>query len=125
MEMTASDPNACYTDTQNGLNAELTDPRSGQIISINVQDTVGDHPAKTSDGQPQLIMLGIDATQDNPIVNWAATGGTVTLDDVNAQVASDDGSVSTHGVRGHLSADLSSPQGALHISGPFACHLAS
>jgi hypothetical protein len=29
---------------------------------------------------------------------------------------------STHGVLGHIEADLSSKQGNVHISGPFACH---
>ncbi len=127
-ELTASDANACYFDSQNAFNGQLTDPHSGDIISINVAGSVGDHPAQTSDGHAQLAMLGMDpaqsdATQDDPFVNWTASGGTVTLDNTDTQVASDDGSASTHGVLGHINADLSSPQGAIHISGPFACHL--
>jgi hypothetical protein len=124
IEMTASDVNACYMDSQNALNVQLTDPVSGQIISINVLGTVGDHPAKAADGHAQLTMLGLDTTQDDPFINWSATGGTVTLDNVDTQVALDDGSASTHGALGHIDADLSSQQGTLHISGPFACHLA-
>jgi hypothetical protein len=69
-------------------------------------------------------MLGFDSTRTDPFVNWAATGGTVTLDDIDTQVGLDDGSASTHGALGHIEADLSSPQGTVHISGPFACHLA-
>jgi hypothetical protein len=124
VEMTASDVNACYVDSQNALSVQLTDPVTGQIISINVLGTVGDHPAKAADGHAQLTMLGLDTTRDNPFVSWAATGGTVTLDNIDTQVALDDGSASTHGALGHIDADLSSAQGALHISGPFACHLA-
>ena len=85
---------------------------------------MGDHPAKASDGHAQLIMLGYDPTQTDPLVNWAATSGTVTLDNIDTQVALDDGSASTHGALGHIDADLTSPRGPLHISGPFACHLA-
>jgi hypothetical protein len=123
-ELTASDANACYFDPQNAFNGQLTDPSSGDIISINVAGSVGDHPAQASDGHPQLTMLGIDATLDNPFVNWAASGGTVTLDNTNTQVTLDNGGSSTKGVVGHINADLSSPQGTIHISGPFACHLA-
>jgi hypothetical protein len=124
IEITASDTNACYFDSQNVLNVELTDPATAQIITMNVLGTVGDHPARADDGHAQVSMLGIDSTQDNPFVNWLASGGTVTLDDIDTQVALDDGSASTHGALGHIDADLSSPRGALHISGPFACHLA-
>jgi len=124
IEMISSDANACYLDSNNVFNGQLTDPASGQIISMNVLGTVGDHPAKASDGHAQLTMLGFDSAQDDPFVNWAATGGTVTLDTVDTQVALDDGSASTHGALGHIEADLSSRQGAVHISGAFACHLA-
>jgi hypothetical protein len=124
IEITASNANACYMDENNVFNGQLTDPVSGLIISINVLGTVGDHPAKASDGHPQLTMLGMDPTQDDPFVNWAATGGTVTLDNIDTQVALDDASASTHGALGHMTADLTSPEGTLHISGPFACHLA-
>jgi hypothetical protein len=123
-ELTATDANACYFDSQHALNGQLTDPSSGDIISINVAGSVGDHPAQASDGHAQVTMLAIDTTQDNPFVNWSASGGTVTLDNTDAQVALDDGSASTHGVMGHINADLSGPQGMIHISGPFACHLA-
>jgi hypothetical protein len=124
IEMTASDANACYLDSNNVFNGQLTDPDSGQIISINVLGTVGEHPAKASDGHAQLTMLGFDSSQADPFVNWAATGGTVTLDSVDTQVALDDGTASTHGAQGHIEADLSSQQGVVHVSGAFACHLA-
>jgi hypothetical protein len=124
LEITASDVNACYLDSQNALNVQLADPNSAQIISIYVLATLGDHPAKAADGHPQLTMAGLDTTQDDPFINWSATGGTVTLDNIDTQVALDDGSASTHGAMGHIDADLSSTQGTLHISGPFACHLA-
>ena len=124
LEITASDANACYFDSSNVFNGQLTDPASGLIISINVLGTAGDHPAKASDGHAQLTMLGYDASQADPFVNWSATGGTVTLDDIDTQVPLDDGSASTHGALGHIDADLTSPTGALHITGPFACHLA-
>jgi hypothetical protein len=124
LEITVSDANACYVDSDNVFNGQLTDPVSGQIISINVLGTVGDHPAKASDGHAQLTMLGFDSTQTEPFVDWAATGGTVALDNLDTQVALDDGSASTHGALGHIDADLSSPKGAIHISGAFACHLA-
>jgi hypothetical protein len=124
VEMTASDANACYVDDRNVLNSQLTDPTSGVIISINVLGSVGDHPAKADDGHAQLTMLGIDTTLSDPFVNWSASGGTITLDDIDTQVALDDGSASTHGAVGHVDADLTSPQGTIHISGPFACHLA-
>jgi hypothetical protein len=124
VEMTVSNTNACYVDSDSIFNAQLTDPASGQIISINVLGTVGDHPARASDGHAQLTMLGFDSTKADPIVNWAATGGTVALDNLDTQVALDDGSASTHGALGHIEADLTSPNGAIHISGPFACHLA-
>ena len=124
VEITASNANACYLGSDNVFNGQLTDPVSGLIISIAVLGTVGDHPAKASDGHSQLTMLGMDPTQDDPFVNWQATGGTVTLDDVDTQVALDDGSASTHGALGHLTAELTSAKGTLQITGPFACHLA-
>lgn len=124
VEITASDANACYLDDSGVFNAQLTDPVSGLIISINVLGTVGDHPALASDGHAQLTMLGMDSTQDDPFINWSATGGTVTLDNVDTQVALDDGSASTHGALGQIDADVTSRQGAIHMSGPFACHLA-
>ena len=123
LEITASNANACYF-SDNVFNGQLTDPASGLIISINVLGTAGDHPAKASDGHAQLTMLGFDASQADPFINWSATGGTVTLDDIDTQVALDDGSASTHGALGHIDADLTSPNGAVHITGPFACHLA-
>jgi hypothetical protein len=124
-ELKASDANTCYIDDQSGFNGQLTDPSVNDIISINVASSVGDHPARASDGHPQLTMLGIDEqSQDNPFINWSASGGTVTLNNTDTQVPLDDGSASTHGVLGHIEADLSSPQGTIHISGPFACHLA-
>jgi hypothetical protein len=124
VEMTATDTNACYFDSDNVFNGQLTDPASGLIVSIDVLGTVGDHPAKASDGHAQLTMLGFDSSQEDPFTNWSATGGTVTLDDIDTQVALDDGSASTHGALGHIDADLTSPTGAVHITGPFACHLA-
>ena len=124
LEMTVSNANACYFESNNVFNGQLTDPASGLIISINVLGTVGDHPAKASDGHSQLTMLGYDSSQADPFINWSATGGTVSLDDIDTQVALDDNSASTHGALGHIDADLTSPIGAVHISGPFACHLA-
>ena len=124
-ELTKSDANACYFDSQQAFNGQLTDPSTGDIISINVAGSVGDHPALGSDGHPQLTMFAIDTTQDDPFINWSASNGTVTLDNTDTQVPLDDGSAATHGVLGHLNVDLNSPQGTLHISGPFACHLAS
>src|SRR5438094_106105 len=109
VEMTASDANACYFGDQQVFNSQLTDPASGLIISINVLGTVGDHPAKADDGHAQLTMLGIDTTQPDPFINWSASGGTVTLDNIDTQVALDDGSASTHGAEGHIEADLTSP----------------
>lgn len=106
IEITSSNANACYFDSDNVFNGQLTDPVSGQIISINVLGTVGDHPAKASDGHAQLTMLGFDTTQDDPFINWAATGGTVTLDDIDTHVALDDGSASTHGALGRIESDL-------------------
>jgi len=124
LEITASDANACYLDDTNVFNGQLTDPASGLIISINVLGTVGDHPALASDGHAQLTMLGIDSTQADPFINWTAKGGSVTLDTIDTQVPLDDGSASTHGARGHINADLTSSQSTVHVSGPFACHLA-
>jgi len=125
VEMTTTDANACYLDAStNTFNGELTDPASGEIMSISVLGTVGAHPAQASDGHAQLTMLGIDTSQTDPFINWKATGGTVTLDNIDTQVALDDGSASTHGALGHIDADMSSPLGAIHVSGPFACHLA-
>jgi len=125
LEMTQTNANACYFDDSNNVfNGQLTDPASGLIISINVLGTAGDHPAKASDGHAQLTMLGYDSSQADPFINWSATGGTVTLDDIDTQVPLDDGSASTHGALGHIDADLTSPTGAVHITGPFACHLA-
>jgi hypothetical protein len=122
--MTLSDANACYLDADRVFNGQLADPLSGQIISINVLASPGDHPAKASDGHAQLTMLSFESTQTDPFVNWTATGGTVTLDSLETQVALDDGSASTRGALGHIDADLSSTQGAIHITGSFACHLA-
>jgi hypothetical protein len=125
VELTASDANACYMDSDSTtFNAQLTDQSSDLIISINVLGTVGDHPARAADGHPQLTILGTNATGSDLFVNWSATGGSVSLDDLDTQVALDDGSASTHGALGHVDADLSSSQGMIHLSGPFACHLA-
>jgi hypothetical protein len=121
---TASDANACALDEDSGaLRGQLTDPSSQLIISFTIKGTVGDHPAAN-----QLTAVSLDGPEDNPIVNWSAAGGTVTLDDTAAAVAIESGdpsvSAGTQGVRGHLDADLSSALGAFHVSGPFACHTA-
>ena len=120
---TNSDTNACFFDDDggNGLNAQLTDPSSGIIISLRVLGTVGDHPARN-----QLTALSLDGPEDDPFVNWSSSSGTVTLDDVAATVPIEGGDsaimAGTHGVRGHIDADLTSRQGNIHLSGPFACH---
>src|SRR4051812_13532791 len=76
-EITVSDANACYFDSgSNAFNGQLTDPGTGDIISIDVAGSVGDHPAHTSEGQAQLTMLIIDPTQDNPFISLSASGGT-------------------------------------------------
>ena len=117
---TNSDTNACVLE-DNALRAQLTDPSSSMILSFTVLGTVGDHPAKD-----QLSMLSLDGPQDDPFVNWTGASGTVTLDDVSADVPIEGGdasiAASTHGVVGHIEADLTSKQGNIHISGPFACH---
>ena len=118
---TTSDTNACYIDDSNALNAQLTDATSGMIISMRILATVGDHPAKS-----QLTALTLDGPSDNPFLNWSSSNGTVTLDDTSATVPIEAGdpmiSASTHGVLGHIDADLTSSQGSIHLSGPFACH---
>lgn len=118
---TNSDTNACYLDTDNALNAQLTDPSSSMVISLRVLGTVGDHPAAN-----QLTALTLDGPSDDPFVNWSASGGTVTVDDLAANVPVEGGdpsvAASTHGVLGHIEADLNSKQGNVHVSGPFACH---
>lgn len=119
---TNSDTNACYLDdSDNALNAQLADPSSQMIISVHVLGTVGDHPAAN-----QLTALSLDGPDSDPFVNWSSNSGTVTLDDIAATVPIESGnpvvSASTHGVLGHIEADLTSSQGTLHISGPFACH---
>ena len=122
-ELTSSNANACYI-ADNAFNGQLADTSTAFVISMNILSTVGEHPAQASDGHAQLTMFSIDSTQDDPFINWSASGGSVTLDDLDTQVALDDGSASTHGALGHIDADLTSPGGSLHISGPFACHLA-
>jgi hypothetical protein len=118
---TASNANACYVGDNNALNAQLTDPSSSMIISFTVLGTVGDHPAAN-----QLTALTLDGPADDAFVNWSATGGTVSVDDLGAGVPVEggDGAVqaSTAGVLGHIDADLTSKQGTFHVSGPFACH---
>jgi hypothetical protein len=119
---TNSDTNACFLDEDsNALNAQLTDPSSGIIISLRVLGTVGDHPATS-----QLTALSLDGPEDDPFVNWSSPSGTVTLDDVAATVPIEGGAAaimaSTHGVLGHIDADLTSTKGTIHVSGPFACH---
>jgi hypothetical protein len=120
---TSSDTNACYVDSDsNALNAQLFgDASTNMILSLNVLASVGDHPA-----QSQLQALTLDGPPADPFVNWQASSGTVTLDDVSADVPVEGGddavAASTHGVLGHIDADLTSPQGTIHISGPFACH---
>jgi hypothetical protein len=121
---TTSDTNACDIDTDNNaLRGQLTDPSSGIIVSFTVLGTAGPHPAKD-----QLSALSLDGPQDDPFVNWSGSGGTVTLDDVAASVPIEGGdasvAASTHGVIGHIDADLTSKQGSMHISGAFACHAA-
>ena len=121
-EFTTSDSNACYSDdTNNALNAQLVDPSSAIIVSFTVLGTVGNHPA-----QNQLTALTLDGGADDPFVNWSSSSGTVTLDDVAANVPVEGGdttvAASTHGVLGHIDADLTSRQGSFHISGTFACH---
>ena len=122
IEFTNSDTNACYfEEDDNTFNAQLTDATSGMIISLHVLGTPGDHPALN-----QLTALSLDGPEDDPFVNWSASGGTVTLDDVAADVPIEGGdpsvSASTHGVLGHIDSDLTSKQGSIHISGQFACH---
>ncbi len=121
-EFTHSDTNACFVDdTDNALNAQLIDPSTEMILSFTVLGTVGDHPAKN-----QVTALTLDGPADDPFVNWSGSSGTVTLDDVAATVPIEAGDAivqaSTHGVLGHIDADLQSKQGSIHVSGPFACH---
>jgi hypothetical protein len=119
---TTSDANACYVeDDNNALNAQLADPSSAMIMSLTVLATVGSHPAKD-----QLKATTLDGPPDDPFVSWNGANGTVTLDDVAASVPIEGGDASvaafTHGVLGHIDADLTSKQGSFHISGSFACH---
>jgi hypothetical protein len=116
-----SDANACYVDDRHALNAQLTDPSSPMIVSFTVLGTVGDHPALN-----QLTALTLDGPADDSFVDWSASGGSVSLDDIAASVPVEGGDpgiqASTAGVLGHIDADLTSKQGAFHISGTFACH---
>jgi hypothetical protein len=117
---TNSNTNACYIE-DDVLSAQLSDPSSSMVISMRVKGTVGDHPA-----QNQLTVLTMDGPADDPFVNWSGSSGTVTLDDVAAQIPVEGGdtsiSATTSGVLGHIQADLTSSQGSIHVSGPFACH---
>jgi hypothetical protein len=118
---TNSDTNACFLQDDNSLSAQLTDPSSEMILSLNVLATVGDHPAKN-----QLQGLTLDGPAEDPFVSWTGVSGTVTLDDLAAMVPIEGGdasiAASTRGVLGHINADLTSKQGSIHVSGPFACH---
>ena len=119
---TNSDTNACYIDADNNaLNAQLTDPSTEMIVSLTVLGTVGPHPARD-----QLHAVTLDGPADDPFVSWSAPSGTVTVDDLSATVPIEGGdttvAASTHGVLGHIEADLTSKQGSVHVSGPFACH---
>jgi hypothetical protein len=118
---TTSDANACYVGDNNGLNAQLTDPSSMMILSLNVLATVGEHPAAN-----QMTAVTLDGPEDDPFVSWSGSSGTVTLDDIAADVPVESGDslvqASTHGVLGHIEADLTSKHGTFHVSGPFACH---
>jgi hypothetical protein len=120
---TTSDTNACYIDPDNNaLNAQLFgDASLNMILSFTVLGTVGDHPATG-----QLGALTLDGPPADPFVSWQAISGTITLDDVAAEVPIETGdtliAASTHGVVGHVDADLMSPRGNMHVSGPFACH---
>ena len=118
---TTSDANACYVDDNNALSAQLTDPSSSMSLSLSVLATVGDHPAAN-----QVKAVTLDGPADDPFVNWSGSNGTVTLDDLAASVPVEGGDaavqVSTHGVLGHIEADLTSALGSLHVSGQFACH---
>jgi hypothetical protein len=122
-ELTSSDANACYVADNNALSAQLTDAASSLIVSFTVLATPGDHPASN-----QLTALTLDGPSDDPFVNWSASGGTVSLDDLAARVPVEGGDqavqASTAGVRGHIEADLTSRRGAFHIAGAFACHSA-
>jgi hypothetical protein len=116
-----SDANACFVDDTNALNVQLTDPSSPIILAMRILATPGDHPALN-----QVTALSLDGPTDDPFVNWSAASGTVSLDDLSASVPVEAGatavSASTHGVLGHIDAELSSKQGSLHVQGPFACH---
>ena len=118
---TNSDTNACFIQDNNALSAQLTDPSSEMILSLDVLATVGDHPAKD-----QLKGLTLDGPAEDPFVSWIGSSGTVTVDDLSASVPIEAGdasiSASTRGVLGRIEADLTSKQGSIHVSGPFACH---
>ena len=118
---TTSDANACSVDaTSNALSGQLTDASSAIVLSFTVPDTVGDHPA-----QGQLAAVSLDGLGGDPLVNWSAADGTVSLDDLAAQVTIESDpnvAASTNGVFGRLDADLRSPKGSFHVSGSFACH---
>src|ERR1700730_17755048 len=60
---TNSDTNACFLEDNNSLSAQLTDPSSEMILSLNVLATVGDHPAKD-----QLKGLTLDGPAEDPFV---------------------------------------------------------
>jgi hypothetical protein len=116
-----SDTNACFVDDSNALNAQLTDPSSAIILSLRVLASPGDHPARD-----QVTALTLDGPADDAFVNWSAASGTVTLDDLSAKVPVEAGDntvqASTHGVVGHIDAELSSRLGSMHVLGAFACH---
>jgi hypothetical protein len=117
----SSDANACYVDDSNALNVQLTDPSSAIILSFHVLATPGDPPALN-----QVTALTLDGPPDDAFVNWSAASGTVTLDDLSATVPVEAGDTSiqasTHGVMGHIDAELNSKQGSMHVLGAFACH---
>jgi hypothetical protein len=119
---TTSDANACTVDDTSGaLSGQLTDASSSLVLSFNVRDTLGDHPA-----QGQLTAVSLDGLGEDPIVPWTASDGTVSLDDLTAQIAIEAGdpsiAASTNGVRGRLDANLRSSKGTFHVAGSFACH---
>jgi len=118
---TNSDTNACFLQDNNALSAQLTDPSSEMILSLDVLATVGDHPAKD-----QLKGLTLDGPAEDPFVSWTGSSGTVTFVDLSASVPIEGGDASipasTHGVFGRIDADMTSKKGSIHVSGPFACH---
>jgi hypothetical protein len=117
-----SDSNACVFE-DGVLHGQLANASTTSILSFSVVNAEpGTFPVASDGSRVSVVSLSDDPNES--LINWYGQAGTLTVTSLDAQVAVDDGSVSTKGATGLIDVDVAADQhGVVHISGSWACHM--